>query len=208
MQDEQPKGVAPPSAGSAEFPLDGLLRHADGLLRCSWCGHDADYVAYHDHEWGRPQRCGRALFEKLSLEGFQAGLSWLTVLRRREAFRAAFCNFDPTVVARMDDGDVERLLRDTALIRHRGKIEAVVANARIVVGLGGTAPLARMLWEHARPLTGRPRHPSQVPVKTAASAQLSTTLRHLGWRFIGPTSAYAFMQSVGMVDDHVQGCHT
>lgn len=188
-------------------PETGLIRHADGRWRCWWCGLDPDYVAYHDDEWGRPQHDGRMLFEKLSLEGFQAGLSWLTVLRRRDALRAAFRGFDPGDVARMTDTDVERLMRDAALIRHRGKIQAVIANADIVLRMGGPDALTEALWRHAPDPAARPRLRSEVPDRTTASERLSASLRAVGWRFIGPTSAYAFMQSVGMVDDHLEGCH-
>ncbi|WP_353827428.1 DNA-3-methyladenine glycosylase I [Agromyces sp. SYSU T0242] len=178
----------------------------DGLARCAWGAYDPEYRRYHDEEWGRPQHDPTRLFEKLCLEGFQAGLSWITILRRRPAFREVFHGFDPARVAEMGDADVERLLADARIIRHRGKIEATISNARAVLALD--EPLDRVLWGFAPP--PRPAPPAsfaEVPAVTPESAELSRRLRALGFRFVGPTTMYALMQAMGMVDDHVAGCH-
>jgi DNA-3-methyladenine glycosylase I len=182
---------------------------ADGIPRCWWCGDDALYVDYHDREWGTPLRDERALFELVCLEGFQAGLSWITILRKREAFREAFDGFDPEVVARYTDRDVERLLANPGIVRHRGKISATIANA-IAVGAMREAgsSLPQIVWSHApakrsAPLTDR----SEIPAETTESAGLARALRKWGMRFVGPTTVYAFMQSAGLVDDHLAGCH-
>ncbi len=187
---------------------DGLAEHPDGLLRCWWCGDDPQYVAYHDHEWGRPVDEERALFEKLSLEAFQSGLSWLTILRKRAAFRRAFSEFDAEVVAGFGPDDVARLLADAAIVRNRAKIEATIANAQALVRLresGGS--LTTLVWGHAPSPRPRPSRPDQVPATTEASKALARTLKHHGFRFVGPTTAYAFMQAMGLVDDHLVGCH-
>ncbi|MGY4859858.1 DNA-3-methyladenine glycosylase I [Cryobacterium sp. AP23] len=178
----------------------------DGLPRCGWAANDAEYQRYHDEEWGQPLREDRALFEKLCLEGFQAGLSWITILRRRPAFRAAFAGFDIAAVAAFTDEDVERLLGDERIIRHRGKITATIDNARTTLALGES--LAELIWSFApapRPLP----LPSlaDVPAITDESTALSTKLRSRGYRFVGPTTMYALMQSSGLVNDHVAGCH-
>ncbi|MEX2563199.1 MAG: DNA-3-methyladenine glycosylase I [Nitriliruptoraceae bacterium] len=185
----------------------GLVLHPDGLLRCWWCGRDPDYVAYHDLEWGRPERDGHKLFEKLCLEGFQAGLSWLTILRRREAFRAAFHGFDPQRVARMESADVERLVTDATIIRHRGKIEATIANARIVTNFADLDAFSAFIWDHAPEVDSSPTSAGEVATASPESHALAASLRALGWKFLGPTSAYAFLQSMGMVNDHLVGCH-
>jgi DNA-3-methyladenine glycosylase I len=204
--------VAAPGATDPDLrpPEHGDLRRgADGRLRCWWCGDDPLYVAYHDDEWGVPVHDERRLFEKLCLEGFQAGLSWLTILRKRPAFRAAFAGFDPTEVARFDDADVDRLLADASIVRHRGKIEATIANARAHLELtaaGGS--LEELAWSYA-PAPGdgpAPRTAAEVPATTAASTALSRELKRRGFRFVGPTTVHAFMQSMGMVDDHLVGC--
>jgi DNA-3-methyladenine glycosylase I len=188
---------------------EGLRLHADGLLRCWWCGDDPDYVAYHDREWGRPVHDERRLFEKLCLEGFQAGLSWLTILRKRPAFRAAFADFDPEVVAAYGDSEVERLLEDVGIVRSRAKIEATITNARALLRLwavGGN--LAELVWAFAPTVSPpRPRSLAEVAAVTPASTALARELRSLGFRFVGPTTAYAFMQAMGLVDDHLDGCH-
>jgi DNA-3-methyladenine glycosylase I len=179
---------------------------ADGVRRCSWSGLDAEYQRYHDEEWGRPLRGDRELFEKISLEGFQSGLSWITILRRREAFRSAFRGFEPPVVARMDDDDVIRLMGDASIIRNRRKIEATIANARAVLALD--EPLTSIVWRFA-PEPGhrpRPRSWEEVPATTAESTALSAELKARGFRFVGPTTMYALMQSGGLVDDHLEGC--
>ena len=186
----------------------GLLRHDDGLLRCGWCGSDPLYVAYHDQEWGRPVVDERALFEKLCLEGFQAGLSWLTVLRKREAFREVFAGFDPEVVAGFGEVEVDRLLGDARIIRSRAKIDATVSNARTLLELWeADTRLSEVVWAHAPAPRPRPRSEDDVAVTTPASHGLARTLKRLGFRFIGPTSAYAFLQSMGLVDDHLERCH-
>jgi len=181
----------------------------DGVARCGWVGTDAEYLRYHDEEWGTPLHGDRALFEKLSLEGFQAGLSWITILRRRPAFRAAFHAFDPTRVASMDGDDVERLMQDTSIIRNRAKIEATISNAAITVGLTGQreGALDELMWGFAPPPRAAPLASlSDVPAVTEQSTAMSKALRTLGYRFVGPTTLYALMQSSGMVDDHVAGC--
>ncbi|MEO6199981.1 MAG: DNA-3-methyladenine glycosylase I [Cryobacterium sp.] len=178
----------------------------DGLARCAWVGTDAEYLRYHDEEWGRPLLGDQRLFEKLCLEGFQAGLSWITILRRRPAFRAAFHGFDIDRVAAMDETDVERLVVDATIIRHRGKIEAAIGNARVTRELGGS--LAELIWSFAPP--PRPHRPvalHEIPAITPESTALSADLRRRGYRFVGPTTMYALMQSAGLVDDHVLDCH-
>jgi len=181
--------------------------HADGLARCWWCGRDPDYVAYHDLEWGHVERDGHKLFEKLCLEGFQAGLSWLTILRRREAFRIAFHRFDPERVARMGSADVDRLLTDPTIIRHRGKIEATITNARIVTTFADLDAFSAFIWDHAPEVHTSPTSADEVATASPESHALAASLRGLGWKFLGPTSAYAFLQSMGMVHDHLVGCH-
>ncbi|HEY0247828.1 MAG TPA: DNA-3-methyladenine glycosylase I [Gryllotalpicola sp.] len=183
-----------------------VVEDADGRLRCAWAGSSPEYIAYHDEEWGFPLTDERRLFEKICLEGFQAGLSWITILRRREAFRAAFDDFDPATVAQYGEEDVERLLADERIIRHRGKIEATIGNARALLALD--APLAELVWSFAPTAGSRPRPASfaEVPAVTPESTALSTALRKHGFRFVGPTTMYALMQSAGLVDDHVAGC--
>jgi DNA-3-methyladenine glycosylase I len=182
---------------------------ADGVARCWWCGDDPLYVDYHDHEWGTPLRDERALFELLCLEGFQAGLSWITILRKREAFREAFEGFEPSVVARFGEADVERLLANPGIVRHRGKVTAVIGNARALEAMheAGTS-LVQAVWSHAplsrpAPLDAR----ADIPAETPASAAVAKDLKRRGWRFVGPTTVYAFMQAAGLVDDHLDGCH-
>ncbi|MEI5582706.1 MULTISPECIES: DNA-3-methyladenine glycosylase I [unclassified Agromyces] len=177
----------------------------DGLRRCSWGAADAEYRRYHDEEWGVPQDDPDRLYEKLCLEGFQAGLSWITILRRRPAFREVFHGFDPARVAEMGEADVERLLQDPRIIRHRGKIEATISNARATLALH--EPLDRFLWSFAPPRRDLPpRSFAEVPAVTAESTAMSRALRSEGFRFVGPTTMYALMQATGMVDDHVVGC--
>lgn len=188
---------------------EGLVQGQDGRDRCWWAGDDPLYVAYHDREWGRPVHDDVRLFEKLCLEGFQAGLSWITVLRKREAFREVFHGFEPARVAAMDERDVECLLTDERIIRHRGKIEATITNARAhAATVADTGSLADLVWSYRedapRP---RPTSPDDVPATTAASTALSRNLKQRGWRFVGPTTVYAFLQSMGIVDDHIAGCH-
>jgi DNA-3-methyladenine glycosylase I len=182
-----------------------LARGADGRRRCSWGGSTPDYVAYHDEEWGRPVRDDRGLYERMVLEGFQSGLSWLTILRKRENFRAAFSGFEIDAVARFGDRDVARLLGDAGIVRHRGKIEAAIANARAAAALD--TPLAELIWSFAP--TGRQRAPRRledIPALTPESSALSKELKKRGFRFVGPTTAYATMQACGLVNDHMAGC--
>ena len=182
---------------------------ADGRARCWWPGDLPDYVAYHDDEWGQPVHDDRRLFEKLCLEGFQSGLSWLTILRKRENFRAAFADFDPEVVATYGEADVGRLLQDAGIIRHRGKIEATVNNAgRALELIDECGSLDTYLWSW-RPTEREPdlRDPfATTPAVTATSTALSKDLKRRGWAFVGPTTVYAFMQAMGLVDDHTPGC--
>lgn len=181
----------------------------DGRPRCGWVGADTEYVRYHDEEWGRPLHGDRPLFEKLSLEAFQSGLSWLTILRRREGFRSAFAGFEPAAVASFGDADVERLLGDPGIIRNRAKIDATIANARILAPWLADEPgaLDALIWSHATaPPRPRPSALADVPATTPESIALAQTLKARGWRFVGPTTAYALMQSAGLVDDHLEGC--
>ena len=177
--------------------------------RCSWCGSDPLYVAYHDDQWGVPAHEERELFEMLVLEGAQAGLSWLTILRRREGYRRAFAGFDPAKVARFDARRVARLLADPGIVRNRMKIEAAVGNARRVLELRTThGGLARFLWDFAggRPIQNHWRSLAEIPALTPASSAMSRALRGLGFGFVGPTVCYALMQAVGMVNDHTTDC--
>jgi DNA-3-methyladenine glycosylase I len=188
---------------------DGITTGDDGVARCSWAGSAPDYLAYHDTEWGFPVADDVRLFEKLSLEGFQAGLSWLTILRKREAFRAAFAGFDFNVVAGFGPDDVGRLLGDAGIVRHRGKIEAVIDNAgRAVELVAAEGSIARYVWSSAPPR--RTRALDRAALAQLASSPESTALakdlKRRGWRFVGPTTVYAFMQSMGLVDDHLDGC--
>jgi DNA-3-methyladenine glycosylase I len=177
----------------------------DGVARCSWSAGDPDYRAYHDEEWGRPVRGDDAVFELLVLEGFQAGLSWLTILRKRSAFRKAFAGFDIGRVAAFGERDVERLLADPGIVRHRGKIEAAIGNARAAWRVPGG--LSELVWRFAPPpRTTRPRTMGDLPSATLESAALAEELKRLGFRFVGATTVYAFMQAAGLVDDHLQGC--
>ena len=190
-------------------PRPSLVTGDDGVARCSWAGNDAEYQRYHDTEWGYPLHGDRPLFEKLSLEGFQAGLSWITILRRRENFRAAFHDFDLERVAALTADDVERLMLDTGIIRNRAKIEATIGNANIALGLVRDSPgaLDALLWGFAPPARETaPATFGEIPAVTAESTAMSKALRAIGFRFVGPTTLYALMQSSGMVDDHVAGC--
>ena len=185
----------------------------DGRIRCPWVTaatarseSDAQlYRAYHDEEWGRPVRDGAGLFERLSLEAFQSGLSWLVILRKRENFRRAFDGFDAARVARYRDDDVQRLLTDPGIVRNRAKVQATIANARVIdqIGLDG---FAELLWSFAPPPRPRPVDVADVAATSAESTEMARELKHRGFRFVGPTTAYALMQAVGMVDDHVRDC--
>ena len=189
----------------------GLIEGPDGKLRCFWHGNLPDYLHYHDNEWGRPVADDRRLFEKLCLEGFQAGLSWLTILRKRENFRAGFANFDYLRVGEFTDADVTRLLADPGIVRHAGKIRSTINNARRARELVDEAgSLAAWFWKF------EPAEADRPPVldfptltanpKTAVSATISKQLKKRGWSFVGPTTIYAFMQAMGLVNDHIKGC--
>ena len=184
-----------------------LRTGADGVVRCAWVGDDPEYARYHDEEWGRPLHGDRPLFEKMSLEGFQAGLSWITILRKRPRFREVFAGFAPEVVAEFGDDDVERLMTDAGIIRNRAKILATISNARLVLELE-PGELDSFMWSFAPDPAGRPRPRTfaDVPATTADSDAMSKALRKRGFRFVGSTTMYALMQSAGMVDDHVEGC--
>jgi DNA-3-methyladenine glycosylase I len=186
---------------------EGLVDHADGRARCWWCGQDPGYIAYHDEEWGVPVHDEVRLFEKLCLEGFQAGLSWLTILRKRPAFRAAFAGFVPAEVARFGPADVQRLLRDAGIVRHRGKIEATIGNARAYLDLiEHEGSLDAFVWRFAPEATAPPRTSADLRATSPEATALSKELKRRGWRFVGPTTVYAFQQSMGLVDDHLVGC--
>ena len=186
----------------------GLRAHPDGRQRCWWCGDDPLYVAYHDSEWGRPVHDDVRLFEKICLEGFQAGLSWLTILRKREHFRRAFAGFDIARVAGFGPVDIERLVADAGIVRHRGKIASAVNNAQRYADLATEfGSLDAFVWSFAASApAGDEATPSGIPTYTPASTRLSKELKQRGWTFVGPTTMYAFMQSVGVVNDHLKGC--
>jgi DNA-3-methyladenine glycosylase I len=175
------------------------------LRRCSWPGNDPVYLAYHDTEWGVPQFDGRALWEMLMLEGFQAGLSWITILRKREAFRKAFKNFDPVKVARFGEADIQRLLEDAGIVRSRAKIEATIAGARIYLAIqAGGEDFSQFAWSF---VGGKPiQNKGPVPAKTPLAEEISKALKKRGFKFVGPTIVYAWMQAVGMVNDHAPEC--
>ena len=176
--------------------------------RCSWCGEDPLYVAYHDEEWGVPEWDSRALWEKLILDGFQAGLAWITILRKRDDFRAAFEGFDPTVIANWGESEVERLLQNPGIVRHRGKIEATIGNARAYLAIEEDMGFARYLWGFCdgAPIQNTFRTMDEVPAETPLSKAISKDLRARGFKFCGPTIVYAFMQATGMVNDHITAC--
>ena len=184
-----------------------VIRGPDGVRRCAWAGTAPEYVQYHNVEWGRPVVDDTRLYEKLCLEGFQSGLSWITILRKRENFRRAFAGFDPARVARFGTRDVNRLLGDAGIVRHRGKIEAAIANARALVEVDARhGSLAVLCWSFASPRSRAPRSFADLPAKTDASRALSKELLRLGFRFVGPTTVYAMMQATGIVNDHLFGC--
>ncbi len=190
---------------------DGIVTGADGKPRCPWPGELTDYLAYHDDEWGYPVNNDHRLFEKICLEGFQSGLSWLTILRKRENFRAAFANFDFEKIARFDDTDVERLVADAGIIRHRGKITSTINNANRAIELRDEfGSLAKYFWSFEPKSEERPERMDWETLRanptTEASKRLSKDLKKRGWSFVGPTTVYAFMQAMGMVNDHIEGC--
>ena len=179
------------------------------LPRCAWCGTDPLYTAYHDTEWGRPEHDARALWECLILESFQAGLSWITILRRRETFRAAFQGFHPEIIATWAEPEIQRLLADPGIIRHRGKIEATIAGAKAFLRIEARQGFADFIWSHVNhsPQINAPTSLTQIPPQTETARNLSRALKAEGFKFVGPTIAYAFMQAVGLVNDHVTTCH-
>lgn len=199
MDDAAPKPVRQP-----------LIAHADGHARCFWCGTDPFYMAYHDDEWGVPERDSRALFEKLLLDGFQAGLSWITILRKRENFRRAFDGFEPETMARYDAAKVEALMQDAGIVRNRAKVEGAVLSARAYLDLRDKGiAFTDFMWAAVDGETkvNRPRRIADVPAETAESKALSKRLKAAGFKFVGPTIVYAAMQACGLVDDHLEGCH-
>ncbi len=186
------------------------LLHPDGLKRCPWPKQDPLYVAYHDDEWGVPERDDRALFEKLILDGFQAGLSWITILRKRDNFRRAFDGFEPATIARYDARKVAALMNDAGIVRNRAKIEGAVASARAFLDVMEKGPgFSALLWDFVdgRPQINRRRRIADIPAETPLSRAVSKELASRGFKFVGPTIVYAFMQAVGMVNDHLVTCH-
>ncbi len=198
----------PPSLGRRPRPAGhGAVKGEDGVPRCWWCAGDPLYVAYHDGEWGLPSTDNLHIFEHVCLEGFQAGLSWITVLRKREAFREAFAGFDPEAVARFNARSVERLLRNDGIIRHRGKIESAVNNARRAIELIEEAgSLTAFFWRYEPPRRRAAVTRGTIPATSPESVALSKDLKRMGWTFVGPTTMYAHMQAIGMVNDHVAAC--
>lgn len=203
----------------AAMTNEDLLAGEDGLHRPLWASRHDDLREYYDTEWGMPVRDERGVFERLALEGFQSGLSWATILRRREGFRDAFAGFDPDAVAVFDEADVERLLEDTGIIRHRGKIEATISNARATLALRGAdglgargelgpgATLADLVWSYRPERTPMPRTAAEVPTVSAESTALAKELKKRGFRFVGPTTMFALMEAIGIVDTHLLGSH-
>ncbi len=195
-----------------EAPPDGLKKYDDGTVRCFWCGDHEDYILYHDEEWGDPVNDDQRLFEKICLEGFQSGLSWLTILRKRENFRKAFLDFDFRKVAKFGEKDVERLLQDAGIVRHRKKIESTINNAKRASEMVDEFGSLYDFFKQFQPA------PDQRPAKitwdvlvseltnTAESKEMAKQLKKRGWSFVGPTTAYAFMQAMGLVNDHLEGC--
>lgn len=189
---------------------DGIIVGEDGVARCWWGSKDADYIRYHDLEWGFIATGDVRLYEKICLEGFQSGLSWITILRKREAFRAAFANFDFREVAKFDESDVERLLQDASIVRHRKKIESTINNARQMEALlDEFGTMASYVWGFEPEYEERPRPMTRENMisKCPSSIALAKDLKKRGWSFVGPTTVYSFMQSVGIVNDHLEGCH-
>jgi DNA-3-methyladenine glycosylase I len=190
--------------------MSAAVAHADGLRRCAWPGEDPLYVAYHDEEWGVPEYDDRALYEKLMLDGFQAGLSWITILRKRENFRRAFDGFEPAKIARYTPKKVERLMQDAGIVRNRMKIEGTVLSARAWLNIMEKGPgFSKLLWDYVegRPKINHLRSTSQIQAETELSRKISKDLKARGFKFCGPTIVYAFMQAVGMVNDHLVTCY-
>jgi len=202
----------PDSAAASVLPGSGLFTAADKAMRCAWCAATPVYQNYHDNEWGFPVTDDRRLFEKLCLEGFQAGLSWLTILNKRENFRQGFANFEAEQVARFADADIARLMADAGIVRHRGKIVSTINNARRVIELRAEfGSLAAYAWALEPASTVRPERITLPELKlmstSTASIAMSKDLKKRGWSFVGPTTVYAFMQAMGLVNDHIEGCH-
>jgi DNA-3-methyladenine glycosylase I len=192
-----------------QVPKRIALAHRDGLHRCPWPGHDPAYLAYHDEEWGVPEFESRALFEKLLLDGFQAGLSWISILRKRQNFRSAFENFDPQKIAAFDAPRVESLMQDAGIIRNRAKITGAIASARLYLDIEAKQGFANYLWDFldGRTIVNHFQSLEEVPAQTPLSEQMARDLKSRGFKFCGPTIIYAFMQAVGMVNDHLVACH-
>jgi DNA-3-methyladenine glycosylase I len=187
--------------------MPGLVTAPDGLPRCWWGVSSPDYLEYHDREWGRPIRDDRGMYERLTLEAFQSGLSWLTILRKRESFRAAFAGFDLHRVARFDDDDRARLLADTGIVRNRAKIDAAIANAAAAAAMQDAGEsLAELVWSHAPAPQETAPEPGEIPAETSESRALARELKRRGFRFVGPTTVYSTMQACGVVNDHLAGC--
>jgi DNA-3-methyladenine glycosylase I len=186
----------------------GAVLHGDGLRRCPWPGLDPAYLAYHDREWGVPERCSRALYEKLVLDGFQAGLSWIAILRKRENFRAAFDGFDPEKIAAYDESRIASLMQDAGIVRNRAKIAGAVASARAFLEIEASQGFSAYLWDFVdgRPIVNAFASLSEVPAATPLSEKIARDLKRRGFKFCGPTIVYAFMQAVGMVNDHLAAC--
>jgi len=187
--------------------VSGLVVGEDGLARCAWGGSTPDYLAYHDTEWGVPVHGERALYERLTLEAFQSGLAWITILRKRAGFRAAFAGFDPEVVAGFGEADRARLMADAAIVRNRLKIDAAIHNAAAVLRLRDGGGLDQLVWSHAPEQHTPPRTPADLRASSPESVALAKALKKAGFVFVGPTTMYAAMQACGLVDDHLAGCH-
>ncbi|MFC8502918.1 DNA-3-methyladenine glycosylase I [Pedococcus sp. NPDC057267] len=187
--------------------MSGVVVGADGLTRCAWAGSSPDYLEYHDREWGVPVHGERALYERITLEAFQSGLAWITILRKRERFRAAFAGFDPEAVAAFDDTDRERLMADAGIVRNRLKVDAAIANARAVLGLREQGGLDDLVWSHRPKRHTPPRSTAELRATSPESLALAKSLKKAGFVFVGPTTMYAAMQACGLVDDHLLGCH-
>jgi len=186
---------------------DGLVQGPAGGLRCWWGASTPEYAAYHDEEWGKPVRDDHGLYERLCLEAFQSGLSWLTILRKREGFRAAFAGFEPAAVAAFGDDDVARLMADASIVRNRAKVDAAIGNARVVAAMQRDGEsLAELLWSFAPGERPAPRTTADIPAITPESTAMAKELKRRGFRFVGPTTAYALMQACGLVNDHLDGC--
>jgi DNA-3-methyladenine glycosylase I len=188
---------------------DSVIKHGDGIHRCFWCGSEPLYVGYHDDEWGVPEYDSQALFEKLLLDGFQAGLSWITILRKRDAFRKAFDDFDPETMARFNAKKVGSLMNDAGIVRNRAKIEASVSNAQAYLAIEEKQPFSEYLWNFVdgKPIQNKFRSLGQIPAATPLAEKVSKDLKAKGFRFCGPTIVYAFMQACGFVNDHMTRCH-